>query len=67
MTKSRSRAINYVMRPAKNIERKMMGEVLARLSAIAPLSKYRYVGLGSEFFKDFVLYHQMLGDRKSTV
>jgi hypothetical protein len=58
---SKSRPINYALRPAKNIERKMMGEALARLSVIAPLSRYRYVGLGSEFFNDFSLYHQTLG------
>ena len=61
MSKSGGRSINYALRPAKNIERKMMGEALARLSPIAPLSRYRYVGFGSEFFNDFALYHQMLG------
>lgn len=55
-----SRPINYHLRIAKNIERKMMGEAFARLSLLAPLSKYRYVGFGSEFFNDFALYHQML-------
>ena len=57
-------ALNYTLRPAKNIERKMMCEALSRLGRIAPLSGYRYVGLGSEFFNDFALYHQRLGIRK---
>ena len=52
---------NYTLRPAKNIERKMMCEVFGRLSALAPLTKYRYVGLGSISFKDFALVHQRLG------
>jgi hypothetical protein len=55
------RVLNYSLRPAKNIERKMMGEVFARLAPLAPLSTYQYVGFGSEFFNDFSLYHQMLG------
>jgi hypothetical protein len=59
--KSASRPLNYSLRPAKNIERKMMGEAMARLSVLAPLSRYRYIGLGSEFFNDFALYHQSLG------
>jgi hypothetical protein len=59
--KPTSRPLNYALRPAKNIERKMMGEALARLSVLAPLSRYRYIGFGSEFFNDFALYHQTLG------
>jgi hypothetical protein len=57
----RTRTLNYSLRPAKNIERKMLGEAFARLSPIAPLTAYRYVGFGSEFFNDFSLYHQKLG------
>jgi Putative O-methyltransferase len=61
MSRKVSRPINYALRPAKNIQRKMMGEALARLSLITPLPRYRYVGFGSEFFSDFALYHQTLG------
>lgn len=57
----RRRILNYSLRHAKNIERKMMGEALMRLSPLAPLANYRYVGFGSEFFNDFSLYHQKLG------
>lgn len=56
-----SRPVNYRLRPAKNIERKMMGEVFGRLSAVEPLKAYQYVGFGAEFFSDFALYHQTLG------
>lgn len=52
---------DYTLRPAKNIERKMICEALARLSAISPLSRYRYVGFGSISFKDLALVHQRLG------
>lgn len=57
----RTPVLNYSLRPAKNIERKMMGEAFARLAPLSPLSKYRYVGFGSEFFNDFALYHETLG------
>jgi hypothetical protein len=61
--KEESRILNYSLRHAKNIERKMMGEAFARLTPLLPLTKYRYVGFGSEFFNDFSLYHQTLGIR----
>ncbi|HXM15517.1 MAG TPA: O-methyltransferase, partial [Candidatus Eremiobacteraceae bacterium] len=60
----RAKIINYSLRPAKNIERKMMGEAFARLTSLCALSEYRYVGFGSEFFNDFSLYHQTLGIRQ---
>jgi hypothetical protein len=41
----------------------MMAEAFARLAPLSPLSKYRYIGLGSEFFNDFSLYHETLGIR----
>jgi len=61
--KPRAPVLNYSLRPAKNIERKMMGEAFARLAPLCPLSKYRYIGFGSEFFNDFALYHETLGIR----
>jgi hypothetical protein len=53
--------IDYALRPAKNIERKMMCEALGRLARIAPLITYRYIGFGSIGFYDFALFHQRLG------
>ncbi len=61
MAKRSAPVINYSLRPAKNIERKMMAEAFGRLAAICPLSQYRYIGFGSEFFNDFALFHQVLG------
>lgn len=55
------RKINYDLRPAKSIERKMFCEAIRRLIIFSDLSKYRYVGFGSTFFTDFLLIHKSLG------
>ena len=52
---------NYALRPAKNMERKMFCEALARLSRISSLASYRYIGFGALGFHDFCLFHQRLG------
>jgi hypothetical protein len=54
------RRINYGVRPAKSIERKMMRDLFNRLSVFDPLEKYRYIGFGSKYFCDFVLFHRYL-------
>ena len=53
--------INYALRPAKNIERKMIVETLSRLRAFYTLESYRYVGFGSPYFADFALVHRSMG------
>lgn len=53
--------INYRLRPAKAIERKMLCEAFARMSSFAPLSSFRYIGMGSTSFSDFILFHRYLG------
>ena len=53
--------LNFLIRPAKNVERKMMCEVFERLSRIAPLPQYRYIGFGSWGFYDYSLLHRRLG------
>jgi len=55
------RKINYGLRPAKNIERKMLCEALHKLSHFAPVETYRYIGFGSTYFSDFTLFHKSLG------
>jgi hypothetical protein len=55
------RKINYDIRPAKSIERKMLCEALRKLIIFSDLTKYRYVGFGSTFFTDFLLIHKSLG------
>lgn len=55
------RAVNFSLRTAKNIERKMIAEALLRLDRLAPLESYRYIGFGSIFYADFLLFHRLLG------
>lgn len=53
--------INYNIRANKSIERKMIAEVIQKLSFISDLENYRYIGLGSTYFTDFTLFHKGLG------
>src|SRR5947208_3271845 len=55
------RRINYALRPAKSIERKMLTEAFGCLASFGRVSAYRYVGFGSPFFSDFILFHRTLG------
>lgn len=54
---------NYLLRPNKNVERKLMLEILSAFEVDArfKLSTYRYVGLSSVYFADAVLFHKRLG------
>ena len=53
--------VNYRLRPAKQIERKIFVETLHRLvGAGYPIYDYTYVGMGSVFFVDFKLLHKYL-------
>lgn len=54
-------AINYMLRPNKNVERKLIAETLLHLKASFPIKDYRYVGFGSMWFSDFVLMHRSVG------
>jgi len=53
--------INFRLRPAKSMERKMMVDIFQKLAHIKPLREYRYVGFGSTFFSEFRLFHKRLG------
>jgi hypothetical protein len=55
------REIDYRIRPAKNVERKMLLEICSRMGVVQELSGYRYVGMGSIYFVDFSLFHRALG------
>lgn len=57
------REIDYRVRPAKYAERLMIGDALARLK-FGTVESYQYVGLGSVYFSDFVLFHRRLGIKK---
>lgn len=53
--------IDYNLRPAKQIERKMLCEAFRRLSFFQAIESYRYIGFGSFYFADFKLIHKSLG------
>jgi len=53
--------INYRLRPAKSIERKMLSDAFRRLSPFGKVDSYRYVGFGSIYFTDFSLFYKNLG------
>lgn len=55
------RIINYALRPAKAIERRMLCAAFKRLYPFQRIETYRYVGLGSIYFTDFQLLHRELG------
>jgi len=63
MSKASYRLVDYSLRPAKSIERKMLAEALRRLSFFDHVSNYRYIGFGSTYFTDFILFHRTLGIR----
>lgn len=58
--------IDYRIRPAKAIERKMLAESFRRLSEFDSLTNYEYVGFGSLYFTDFVLFHKALNIKSMT-
>lgn len=52
---------SYLLRPSKQVERKLFVEALHRLRAVGyDFSTYKYLGLGSVFYADFVLFHKYL-------
>lgn len=56
--------INYSLRPAKAVERKMISFALKKLNRFENLSNYQYIGFGATTFHDFVLFHKDLGINK---
>jgi len=63
VSKASYRQIDYSLRPAKSIERKMLAEAFRRLTFFDHVSNYRYIGFGSTYFTDFILFHKTLGIR----
>jgi hypothetical protein len=58
---SSSEKINYLVRPAKQVERKLIVEALCTLSKVYNISEYKYIGMGSLFYVDFKMIHKYLG------
>ena len=55
------RLVDYSLRPAKHVERRMLCDAFRRLSKFASVESYQYVGFGSVWFSDFSLFHRQLG------
>lgn len=55
--------VNYAVRLRKNIERKLIAELMLSLDKTFAISKYQYIGMGSMWFTDFVVMHKVLGIR----
>ena len=53
--------INYLTRPNKSIERKIIFESLIKLDPLVGFTRYRYIGFGSMWFGDFLFAHRLLG------
>ena len=53
--------IDYSLRPAKFAERKMLCDMFSCLKVFGSLESYRYVGFGSIWFSDCILFHRTLG------
>lgn len=52
---------DYALRPSKQVERKIMIEVLLKLAkADYMISDYTYLGFGSVYYVDFVMFHKYL-------
>ena len=55
------RQVNFRLRLAKAVERRMIVDACARMSAFSNLLGFRYIGFGSPFFNDFALFHRRHG------
>ncbi len=52
--------LDFSLRPNKSVERKLIFEALASLHGLIRWAEYQYIGMGSLWFKDFVLAHRLL-------
>ena len=57
--------INYIFRPKKQIERKILIELFQQIQNTLNIniSEYQYIGLGSIYYYDFILFHKYLNIR----
>ena len=57
--------VHYELRPAKQVERRMLLALFHRLMEGGfHISGYQYTGMGSIYFVDFILFHRYLGIKK---
>lgn len=54
--------VQYDLRPAKQVERRMLVDALQRLAQAGfSIRDYQYTGMGSIYFHDFIVFHKLLG------
>jgi hypothetical protein len=52
---------DYALRPSKQVERKIIMEILLRLPLAGfKINEYSYLGFGSVYYVDFVMFHKYL-------
>ncbi|MEK0337376.1 MAG: hypothetical protein QQN41_08080, partial [Nitrosopumilus sp.] len=57
--------INYLLRPKKQIERKISIEILQELQQIDhDFEDFQYIGMGSIYYYDYILFHKYLKIKK---
>ncbi len=56
--------IDYRLRIAKSVERRLMCTLFQQLGVFYPIQEYQYIGFGSVSFLDFSLFHKQLGINK---
>lgn len=49
--------INYQIRPAKSVERKMLCDLIREVQVLQGNRELRYIGMGAKYFADFLLFH----------
>src|ERR1039458_7349749 len=66
MTPTQSyRKVQYELRSAKQVERRMLIDARQTLGAAGfNIPEFQYTGFGSIYFVDFVLFHKYLGIKK---
>lgn len=53
--------VQYELRPSKQVERRMIIDGLKKLSPMGfEVEDYKYIGFGSIYFVDFILFHKFL-------
>ena len=52
--------INYQVRPAKSIERKMLCDLIREVQLMRADGEMRYIGLGAKYFTDFLRKRQII-------
>ena len=55
--------INYQLRPAKSVERKMICSLIRQIQLSGGLNNFRYIGMGAKYFADFMLIHHQFGTK----